>query len=120
LKVVQGKSQIPNPKQIPNSKPPKPCGPGDPMLCLKNGLGLPVISPMIEREVQRRFSPCTVDEPSGGVVWNLEFSNLFGIWDLNVFIFHEMSVNSDFGFSVWRMRRENFKYLWLALNETGD
>jgi hypothetical protein len=79
------------------------------MLWPRNGLGFPMISLMIEREVRRRFSPSTVDEPG---VRGLEFGVFefvwdlgFGIWDLNVLDFHGMTVYSDFGFSLQRRSR---------------
>jgi hypothetical protein len=40
------------------------------MLWPRNGLGFPMISPVIDRDVRRRFSPSTVDEPG---VPGLEF-----------------------------------------------
>ena len=50
------------------------------MLWPRNGLGFPMISPVIEHDLRRRFSPSALDESGVG---GLEFgvSNLFGIWD---------------------------------------
>jgi hypothetical protein len=49
------------------------------MLWPRNGLGLPMISPVIEPEVRRSFSPNTVAEPG---VPGLEFGVFEFVWDL--------------------------------------
>jgi hypothetical protein len=49
------------------------------MLWPRNGLGLPIISPVIERDVRRRFPPSTVAEPG---VPGLEFGVFEFVWDL--------------------------------------
>jgi hypothetical protein len=50
------------------------------MLWPRNGLGFPMISPVIERDVlRRRFSPSTVDELG---VPGLEFGVFEFVWDL--------------------------------------
>jgi hypothetical protein len=49
------------------------------MLWPRNGLGLPMISPVIERDVRRRFSPSTVAEPG---VPGLEFGVFEFVWYL--------------------------------------
>jgi hypothetical protein len=49
------------------------------MLWPRNGLGLPMISPVIERDLRRRFSPSTVAEPG---VPGLEFGVFEFVWDL--------------------------------------
>ena len=45
----------------------------------RNGLGWPMIFPMIAREERRRSSPSTVDEPGGH---GLEFGVFEFVWDL--------------------------------------
>jgi hypothetical protein len=56
------------------------------MLWPRNGLGLPMISPVIERDVRRRFSPSTVAEPG---VPGLEFGVFEFVWDLGFRIWSE-------------------------------
>jgi hypothetical protein len=59
------------------------------MLWPRNGLGFPIISSVIERDVRRRFSPSTVAEPGGPWfgIWSFRICLGFGIWDLNVVSF---------------------------------
>jgi hypothetical protein len=49
------------------------------MLWPRNGLGLPMISLVIERDMRRRFSSSIVDEPG---VHGLEFGVFEFVWDL--------------------------------------
>jgi hypothetical protein len=49
------------------------------MLWPRNGLGLPMISPVSKRDVRRCFFPSTVAEPG---VPGLEFGVFEFVWDL--------------------------------------
>jgi hypothetical protein len=71
------------------------------MLWPRNGLGLPMISPVIERDVRRRFSPSTVDEPG---VPGLEFGVFEFVWSLGFGICFGFRY-SDFGFSLLGLLR---------------